>query len=148
MKTEVFVSLTTAVMSVSRSFIPFAVLCALLALSSCGDNEGNNINVPTEEVIPGTNHKVLVAYFSEPLPDGVDASTSASRLIVNGDLYGSVEYMATVISEATGADTVRIRAGSGTTWQHCPYGLCHTRLCGRLWRISDKHGIRLSALWL
>ena len=96
-------------MSVSRSFIPFAVLCALLALSSCGDSEGNNINVPTEEVIPGTNHKVLVVYFSEPLPDGVDASTSASRLIVNGDLYGSVEYMATVISEATGADIVRIQ---------------------------------------
>lgn len=44
--------------------------------------------------MPGTNHNVLVAYFSEPLPDGVDASTSASRVIVNGDLYGSVEYMA------------------------------------------------------
>lgn len=84
MKTEVVVPLTTAVMRVSWSFITFAVLCASLALSSCGDNEDNNINVPTEEVVPGTNHKVLVAYFSEPLPDGVDASTSASRVIANG----------------------------------------------------------------
>ena len=65
-----------------------------LAFASCGDNEDNDIDVPTEEVVPGTNHNVLVAYFSEPLPDGVDASTSASRVIVNGDLYGSVEYMA------------------------------------------------------
>lgn len=41
MKTEVFVSLTTAVMRVSRSFITFAVLCASLALSSCGDLYGS-----------------------------------------------------------------------------------------------------------
>lgn len=76
-----------------RYFIPFTLLCATLAFASCGDNEDNDIDVPTEEVVPGTNHNVLVAYFSEPLPDGVDASTSASRVIVNGDLYGSVEYM-------------------------------------------------------
>lgn len=75
-----------------RYFIPFALLCATLTFASCGDNEDNDIDVPTEEVVPGTNHNVLVAYFSEPLPDGVDASTSASRVIVNGDLYGSVEY--------------------------------------------------------
>lgn len=95
-----------------RYFIPFTLLCATLAFASCGDNEDNDIDVPTEEVVPGTNHNVLVAYFSEPLPDGVDASTSASRVIVNGDLYGSVEYMATVISETTGADIVRIQTAT------------------------------------
>ena len=95
-----------------RYFIPFTLLCATLAFASCGDNEDNDIDVPTEEVVPGTNHNVLVAYFSEPLPDGVDASTSASRVIVNGDLYGSVEYMAVVISEATGADIVRIQTAT------------------------------------
>lgn len=41
MKTEVFVSQTTAVMRVSRSFIAFVVLCASLALSSCGDLYGS-----------------------------------------------------------------------------------------------------------
>lgn len=56
-----------------RYFIPFALLCATLTFASCGDNEDNDIDVPTEEVVPGTNHNVLVAYFSEPLPDGVDA---------------------------------------------------------------------------
>ena len=95
-----------------RYFIPFALLCATLTFASCGDNEDNDIDVPTEEVVPGTNHNLLVAYFSEPLPDGVDASTSASRVIVNGDLYGSVEYMATVISETTGADIVRIQTAT------------------------------------
>lgn len=93
-----------------RHFIPFALLCASLTLAVCGDSE--EINTPIEEVVPGTNHHVLVAYFSEPLPDGVDANTSASRVIVDGDLYGSVEYMATVIGEATGGDIVKIRTAT------------------------------------
>lgn len=78
---------------------------------ACSDNEPDNDRgeIDTEEVVPGTNHKILVAYFSEPLPDGVDAVTSASRVLVNGDLYGSVQYVATVIGEATGGDMVRIQ---------------------------------------
>ena len=35
-----------------------------------------------------------MAYLSYPLPDGVDASTSASRVVVDGQVSGSVEYMA------------------------------------------------------
>lgn len=93
--------------------LPLALLCASLSLTSCGDDENNTINTPTEDVVPGTNHRILIAYFSEPLPDnGVDAASSASRLIVNGDLCGSVEYMATVIGEATGGDRVRIQTAT------------------------------------
>lgn len=92
-----------------KTYIFFALLCASLTFASCGDNEDNGINVPTERVVPGTNHHVLIAYFSEPLPDGVDANTSASRVLVNRDLYGSVEYMAAVISEVTGGDMVKIQ---------------------------------------
>ena len=95
-----------------RIYTYFALFCVSLILASCSDNEDNNISSPTEEVVPGTNHLILIAYFSEPLPDGVDANTSASRVIVNGDLYGSVEYMATVIGEATGADMVRIQTAT------------------------------------
>ncbi|BDI75925.1 flavodoxin [Paraprevotella clara] len=62
-----------------------------------------------EEVVPGTNHKILIAYFSQPLPNNVDAVTSASRVTVNGELYGSVQYVATIINEATGGDMVRIQ---------------------------------------
>lgn len=90
-----------------RHFIPFALLCASLTLAACGDSEETTPPCRGSRP-PGTNHHVLVAYFSEPLPDGVDANTSASRVIVDGDLYGSVEYMATVIGEATGGDMVKI----------------------------------------
>ena len=95
-----------------RIYTYFALFCVSLILASCSDNEDNNFRSPTEEVVPGTKHHILIAYFSEPLPDGVDANTSASRVIVNGDLYGSVEYMATVIGEATGADMVRIQTAT------------------------------------
>lgn len=54
-------------------------------------------------------NKTLIAYLSYPLPDGTDANTSASRVIVDGELYGSVEYMAKVIQENTGADMFEIQ---------------------------------------
>lgn len=55
------------------------------------------------------NPRILIAYLSYPLPDGVDANASASRVIVNGELYGSVEYMAKVIPKNTNADMFEIR---------------------------------------
>lgn len=54
-------------------------------------------------------NKTLIAYLSYPLPDGTDANTSASRVIVDGELYGSVEYMAKVIQKNTGADVFEIQ---------------------------------------
>lgn len=76
------------------------------------DNDGNSVPAGTEGVVPGKNHKVLVAYFSEPLPDGTDANTSASRLVVNGKVSGNVEYLAQLIQQNTGADMVRIQTST------------------------------------
>lgn len=93
----------------------FYTLASLLFVSglitACSEDEPDNNggNTDIEEVVPGTNHKILIAYFSEPLLDGIDAVTSASRVIVDGDLYGSVQYVATVIGKATGGDMVRIQ---------------------------------------
>ena len=79
---------------------------------ACSSDNDNNTPGGTEEVAPGNNHKVLVAYFSEPLPDGVDASTSASRVVVNGKVSGSVEYLAQQIQQNTSADMVRIQTAT------------------------------------
>lgn len=76
------------------------------------DNDGNSVPAGTESVVPGKNHKILVAYFSEPLPDGTDANTSASRLVVNGKVSGNVEYLAQLIQQNTGADMVRIQTST------------------------------------
>lgn len=50
-----------------------------------------------------------MAYFSIPETDGVDASSGASRLVSDGKLQGNTEYVATVISEATGGDLFEIK---------------------------------------
>lgn len=53
--------------------------------------------------------KVLVTYFTWPEPDGTDANTGASRVISNGKLYGNTEYVAHIISEATGGNLFAIK---------------------------------------
>ena len=58
---------------------------------------------------PETASNILMAYLSYPLPDGVDASTSASLVVVDGQVSGSVEYMANVIQKNTGGDLFAIQ---------------------------------------
>lgn len=58
---------------------------------------------------PGTDGKVLVVYFSVPETDGVDASSGASRLITDGKVTGSTQYIASLIGEATDGDLFEIK---------------------------------------
>ncbi len=53
--------------------------------------------------------KILVTYFTFPEADGVDASTGASRIIVDKQMYGTTEYVAKVIGELTGADMFQVK---------------------------------------
>ncbi len=98
-----------------KKLFVFSMMLAVAAsgvIACSSDNDNNTPSGGTEEVVPGNNHKVLVAYFSEPLPDGVDASTSASRVVVNGKVSGSVEYLAQQIQQNTDADMVRIQTAT------------------------------------
>lgn len=62
-----------------------------------------------KSVTEGAKGKALVVYFSVPETDGVDASSGASRLVVNGKVTGSTQYIASIISEATGSDLFEIK---------------------------------------
>lgn len=53
--------------------------------------------------------KSLVVYFSVPETDGVDASSGASRVFSGGKVMGNTQYVATIISEATGSDLFEIK---------------------------------------
>jgi flavodoxin len=59
--------------------------------------------------VTGKKDKVLVAFFSHPEPDGVDAVANASRVIVEGTIYGNTHYVAEIISKATGGDLHEIK---------------------------------------
>lgn len=63
----------------------------------------------TEAEQSQTSGKVLITYFTWPESDGVDASSGASRIIADGKLYGNTEYVARIISEATGGDLFAIK---------------------------------------
>lgn len=62
-----------------------------------------------ESVAEGAKGKALVVYFSVPETDGVDASSGASRQVVNGKVMGNTQYVASIISEATGSDLFEIK---------------------------------------
>lgn len=53
--------------------------------------------------------KVLVAYFSVPETDGVDASSGASRVVDGNQVEGNTKYVASIISDATGGDLFEIK---------------------------------------
>ena len=55
--------------------------------------------------------KLLVVYFSVPETDGVDASSGASRILSDGKVMGNTQYLANIISEATGSDIFEIKTG-------------------------------------
>lgn len=52
--------------------------------------------------------QILVVYYALPETDGTDTDAGASRVAVNGQVQGNVEYMANVISETANADIFRI----------------------------------------
>lgn len=76
----------------------FVILLALIASIS------TNIQAQSK-----AEKKMLVTYFSVPERDGVDASTGASRIVSNGKLFGTTEYVAKEIADATGADLFQIK---------------------------------------
>lgn len=69
----------------------------------------NTSEQSAQKVTNGTKKKALVVYFSVPETDGVDASSGASRILSNGKVMGNTQYVATIISEATGSDLFEIK---------------------------------------
>jgi flavodoxin len=53
--------------------------------------------------------KILIAYFTLPESDGVDAVSGASRLIVDGTVTGNVQFVADIIQKTTGGDLFAIK---------------------------------------
>ncbi len=104
----------------------------LVSLSACSDNGqgtngGNEQNTQTQQTQThtqsggketdgtdsagtpaGEESNVLIAYFSVPETDGVDAVAGASRVVVDGEVLGNNQYVAQLIQQETGGDLFRI----------------------------------------
>jgi len=51
---------------------------------------------------------ILIAYFTVPETDGVDAVSGASRVVVDGEVLGNNQYIAQLIQQSVGGDLFRI----------------------------------------
>lgn len=100
--------------------VSLSIAIVVMACASDDAADGIEQNPDAEEVVPGTNHKILVAYFTMPERDGVDASTGASRLVMNDTLYGHMEYVAGIIADETGADRFQIKTVKTYPASHQP----------------------------
>lgn len=92
------------------------ILCGLLTSAYAGQNrkqsyaEAENLSQPQSQAkVKRGKGKVLVAYFSVPETDEVDASSGASKVAVGGKVMGNTQYVASVISEATGGQLFEIK---------------------------------------
>lgn len=98
---------------ITSGILGIAIVVIILCAFTTNKNQNISETAVTEQPIPTavsrTEGKVLVAYFSVPETDGVDASSGASRLVSDGKLQGNTEYVATVISEATSGDLFEIK---------------------------------------
>lgn len=63
---------------------------------------------------------VLIAYFSVPETDGVDAVAGASRVVVNGEVLGNSQYIAQLIQQEAGGDLFRIETVQEYPGSHDP----------------------------
>ena len=72
--------------------------------SAAQDTSADNISDSPEK--GGSN--ILVAYFSYPEPDGIDAVAGASRIVTEDGIKGNVQFMSEIIADNTGGDLFRI----------------------------------------
>ncbi len=56
-----------------------------------------------------SDSKNLIVYFTLPETDGVDTVAGASRVVVDGELYGSMEFMADTVEKTVGGDKFEIK---------------------------------------
>lgn len=90
---------------------------------------GDETDAPTEETtgseseqgdLAAASSNILIAYFSVPETDGVDAVAGASRVVVDGEVLGNTQYIAQLIQQQTGGDLFRIETVQEYPGSHDP----------------------------
>lgn len=79
------------------------------------ETDSDVVNETAEE-----NSKILVCFFSFPETDSTDASSGASRVVIDGEMKGAMQYMAEIISDTTGGDVFRIETVQNYPGTHEP----------------------------
>lgn len=83
--------------------LPIEVISAIFSVKKIIAED----SIPTK--VSSNHGKVLVAYFTVPETDGVDAFSGASRVNVGGKMMGNTQYIASIISKTTGGELFQIK---------------------------------------
>lgn len=90
---------------------------------------GDETDAPAEETTGSDSEQsdsasassnILIAYFSVPETDGVDAVAGASRVVVDGEVLDNTQYIAQLIQQQTGGDLFRIETVQKYPGSHDP----------------------------
>ncbi|MGN1318272.1 MAG: flavodoxin [Lachnospirales bacterium] len=79
--------------------------------------EGTSSELTTKSA---TDNKNLIVYFTLPETDGVDTVAGASRVVVDDELYGNIEFMANTIRKTVGGDIFEIKTVQSYPTIHKP----------------------------
>ena len=74
--------------------------------NTSAENQAAEDSVSESSKTAGSN--ILIAYFSVPETAGVDASSGASRIVIDGQIKGNIQFMAEAIAENVNGDLFRI----------------------------------------
>ena len=98
------------------------------ASAESDSNSTQEQNIPSAELTQDKTDnakggRVLIAYFSMPEDvdtSGVDAVSSASIVVQEGEVYGNTEYVAKIMQETIGGDLFRIETTEDYPLDHDP----------------------------
>lgn len=108
---------------VMKKYIIFLISVLILGLGACNNMPSNEAdttlqteppqNSSAESSVQNENENILIAYFSRfgntEYPDNVDASSSASVILEDGQRYGTTEYVARMIQGTVGGELYLIQ---------------------------------------
>lgn len=100
---------------ITALMLSFLMTVSLAACSSAASKEETNISSTNADssVEETAESHILIAYFTygenAKLPNDVDASSSASIQVFNGEITGNTGVMAHMIAEASGGEMFSIR---------------------------------------
>lgn len=101
-------NLNLSLLFMKRSIIFFSLILIFHFVYACSSDKGD-IKNRVNNTSFGGNPRILITYFTEPETGGTDASSGASRIIINNKVMGNVEYIAKIIQEATNGDSFRLQ---------------------------------------
>lgn len=92
--------------------------CAGQAAAETNSAPADRSDVEVQAEADGAN--VLVAYFTVPEADGTDTVSSASRVVVDGEVLGNTQYIAQLIAQETGGTLFAIETEQTYPGSHDP----------------------------